>query len=444
MAVVVLVSLFLPSLYANAPQVHSTGEFIQLAGVSLKHGDSSKGSSSSSSSSSSSGGCRRTLVYESSTHCCPGFGSQINMLLLAHMLALATQRQLVWQARYYSWGCPTDGSDAPSMDEENCLFEPSACTGALPGQATIANCLLGKPLYTCGTVRGDKHGESVATFFGRPDAAVVVGSWEVGTLFNELIDYRLQHSGAPVCVAPLSRPRAAAVCNALLTNMSGAALAKARWLSLFRLTARRVFAQLRPSVLQLVRARLHDASWRGGRGAAPLSEGFVAFHMRRGDKVGEAGYQPPTLKAYMAAAEAAGMLGPQTQVFIATDDQYGVLAETKMFPRRHFAFMASAGARVIGGHTEARFNKQVSAKRFSEHITVLAELRLIAQADLFVCVFASKLALLAEVLRGEVGVVAPWGMSMTAWPRQEHYRDHAIDLDSRQEANSTNTWYPGG
>lgn len=479
-----LVLLMLMAAGTPGPVLDSRGDIV-LSGLTLKQGAAVNASAPAPATTAAAlPACSAALVYESSTHCCPGFGSQMNMLLLAYMVALATRRQFVWDAAHYSWGCPAGsgsalagtgaegaapGGASGGSGRENCLFVPSACVRALPPRQAWGNCLVGAPSHACGTGRGKGHAASVGAFFGRRDGAIVLGSWEAGTLFNELIDYGQHYRREPACTAPLSRPRAQAVCDALLAGAghgrtgSGEGRsppaqlrAKAQWLTLFRLGARRVFEGLRPAVLRRVHDRLGSVAWRA-RGRAPPSDGYVAFHLRRGDKAGEAGYKPPSLAAYMRAAEASGKLGPQTQVFIATDDQTSVLAETKRFPGRHFVFMGhtppSAGgspaAELSGGHTEAAFNKQRSAARFSDHVDVLAELRLIARADLFVCCFASKLALLAEALRGEVGVVAPWGMTLAAWPRQAQYSDRAIDLDNRQQGSaassaSSSLWYPGG
>ena len=142
-----LVLLMLMAAGTPSPVLDSRGDIV-LSGLTLKQGAAVNAPAPAPATTAAAlPACSAALVYESSTHCCPGFGSQMNMLLLAYMVALATKRQFVWDAAHYSWGCPAGGGGptgsgsalagtgaegaAPGgasdgSDRENCLFVPSA------------------------------------------------------------------------------------------------------------------------------------------------------------------------------------------------------------------------------------------------------------------------------------------------------------------------------
>lgn len=77
--------------------------------------------------------CTHLLIYESSSFCCPGLGAQVNNMLVAFAVALASGREFVWHSDVSSFGCPPGrgGRASPGgLDSRDCLFAPSRCEQA--------------------------------------------------------------------------------------------------------------------------------------------------------------------------------------------------------------------------------------------------------------------------------------------------------------------------
>ena len=180
---------------------------------------------------------------------------------------------------------------------------------------------------------------------------------------------------------------------------------------------------------------MHDTAASVGASTEP----DAAFHMRFGDKVGTNNYVPTPLAEYVArfeavaaavAAEGAsqGATTDSSTVFVATDDEGAVRAQMGRLDRDvarvRFRFASGAGGRSEGGmqgdtaqsgHSEQHFNKLASAERFKRHVQLLAELRALSRAPIFVCDYKSKLALLAEVLRAPNATTVTVGAHGPVW-----------------------------
>ena len=383
--------------------------------------------------------CSRVLVYDSSTFCCPGFGAQISNVLVAYMVALAAGRQFVWDSTHYSWGCPASNNAAAlesaaapggaNVDSKDCLFLPSPCRASLRptyGERLRrgARAAFVAGMRDCRSDEGGACSDEVAReatlddrlrLFEYQEPIVLASQFTAGTaFFFALWDRAGHYAGADVCTEASfrARPPLRRLCADLGSP------SPSRWLDLFRIAAPRVL-RLRPGVLEEVERAASGMNVSSGLG----SELDAAFHMRFGDKVGTNDYVPTPLTEYVARFEAIAAASSATAggsspsypgaVFVATDDTGAVRAQMKQLEgdaaRVNFRFASVVdgvterdvqGGASQNGHSEQRFNALPPAERFKQHVQLLAELRTLARAPIFVCNYKSKLALLAEVLRG--------------------------------------------
>jgi hypothetical protein len=342
---------------------------------------------------------RRLLIYESSSFCCPGLGAQLNNMLVAFAVALASDREFVWHSEVSSFGCPPGrgGASPGGLDSRDCLFAPSRCDQAAAAAlrargANFKDCASRDEGGDCAEfVSREATPATRARLFELEDEVLFASQYTTGTaFFQSLWNYHEHYAQQDVCDPSSSCKARKRLCRALGV---GTDHPKIGWLQLFQRMAKsvvRLQADAEAAVQELV-------------ASVGLRPPFAALHMRFGDKIGTNQYQSTPLTEYLAQEGLRAVTS--RDIFVATDDQANVQQQIQRLSegqrQEHTFHFLAAGGQASTGHVEAKFNEMPSAERYAAHLRVLAEIRILSSSSVFVCNFRSKFALLVEALRDE-------------------------------------------